>query len=370
MSKVLQEFQPERGRNSSKRLLDLLLNEHEIVSFYKDTPVELCKSLRRIKLKVIGRGKQGIVFDTNILIDKLPVVIKQSPANLKKVCTEDTEFVKLCSQFVTETAMGVLLSQLPSPNFVKIFSVFICPKKGKGFQIMEKLDGDLTDLFRIVRIPEKNRELAIESVIFQISHALYLMQKEMGATHNDLKPDNIFIKKIPRSQKLIYKIGNVTYNIPNLGFIIKIGDLGQARAFGVKSKFTKFLQVKRQLIDEPKIQKVLKFLPKTDFIKRAIVAKQFRSDALFRPTIDLQFLMNNLLFLKDFQKAQIVDEYFKLVEDKLCRVKGLCQIDRQQFFNPKGLFEKAATTRFPTVSATITPLQFIKSSKILQNFVV
>jgi len=83
-------------------------------------------------------------------------------------------------------------------------------------------------------------EQYIENALFQVLCGLETFHKYFQGMHNDLHPGNIFIKLVdsdlygpPGQQKPLkdythfeYNVRGVNYRIPNLGFIVKIGDMG------------------------------------------------------------------------------------------------------------------------------------------------
>lgn len=403
LSKKLHKNTVEKQLNKSDvvNLLNLIMNGNEIISFFKESN-SVCDFIKNNKKKivfkdnhsvvhrgyVIGRGYGGIVYDIDFKVKGIPVVIKKVNVNSKNLCSEDNEFVKSCSKYIAETMIGTILSTLYtkglSPNFVRIFHSFLCPKTRSGYQIIERIDGTLEELDKLIKKHglEKKTKMSIPDLktnaIFQICHALMTQQEKFGITHLDLKPDNVFIKiltskdiyngKVLKKQKFLhYTIGKKKKKIANPGFLVKIGDFGESRAFKIKTALSDNLQIKRQLVDEKIKHKISKILSKNEFFKRDLIRMQFKADSLFRPTLDLQFLMNNLLFDPEFSGLTIINEYFLLVEEKLCKDKNMCNIDRNKLFIPNTGFKRFPTSRFPTTPATITPKNFLLKSIVFQN---
>lgn len=386
------------NNGSIDKLYKLLINGNEIVSFFKESN-ELCDFIRMNKRRilmggykgnVLGRGFGGIVYDLNLKINGIPVVIKKAKINTKVLCQEDNEYVKRCGKYISESCIGSIINTLYekgiSPNFIRTFHSFVCLKKKAGFQILEKIDGTLEDLDKMIDkydLIKKTNMTPTEiktNAIFQTVHALMTQQNKYGITHSDLKPDNVFIKiltnndiykgkRLINQKYFIYKVKNKNIKIKNPGFLVKIGDFGQSRAFKIKTAFTNNLQIKRQLIDEKGIRKFAKLLPKNEFIKREIIRQEEKFDSLFRPTIDLQFLMNNLLYDKNYSGLSIVNEFFTIVEDKLCKQQKMCNIDRYKVFIPKTKFAKFPTSRYPIIPATITPYYFLIHSNVFKYII-
>jgi hypothetical protein len=63
---------------------------------------------------------------------------------------------------------------------------------------------------------------------FQITTSIYVLQNYFNMTHFDLHSENILVQKVKKGGYYIYKIDNVIYKVPNLGYRFFIIDLGQA----------------------------------------------------------------------------------------------------------------------------------------------
>jgi hypothetical protein len=63
---------------------------------------------------------------------------------------------------------------------------------------------------------------------FQITIALYSLQRYFNMTHFDLHAENILVKKVKKGGYNVYIINNTKYKVPNLGYIFYIIDFGQA----------------------------------------------------------------------------------------------------------------------------------------------
>lgn len=67
------------------------------------------------------------------------------------------------------------------------------------------------------------------NAFFQITTALFALQKYFNMTHLDLHSDNILVKKIKKGGYWSYNINGNVYKVPNLGFQLFIVDFGHAR---------------------------------------------------------------------------------------------------------------------------------------------
>ena len=63
---------------------------------------------------------------------------------------------------------------------------------------------------------------------FQITSAIYVLQHYFNMTHIDLHSENVLVQKVKKSGYWNYKIDNVNYKVPNLGYRFFIIDLGRA----------------------------------------------------------------------------------------------------------------------------------------------
>ncbi len=77
----------------------------------------------------------------------------------------------------------------------------------------------------------------VDSIILPVLHSLWLMHKHYNMTHYDCFVRNIFVTRTPKSiwkqdlgeiTHFAYHVENFTFYIPNVGFIIKMGDFGTA----------------------------------------------------------------------------------------------------------------------------------------------
>jgi hypothetical protein len=63
---------------------------------------------------------------------------------------------------------------------------------------------------------------------FQVFAGLYTLQKYFDMTHHDLHWGNVLVLKINKGGYLYYKIDNIYYKIPNIGFLFVLWDFGYA----------------------------------------------------------------------------------------------------------------------------------------------
>ena len=110
------------------------------------------------------------------------------------------------------------------PNFIYIYDYI----QNKDLQIiMEYADGDTDFLFTKKNINSK----LLKSYLFQIFVGILCLSKILKIFHRDIKPKNIFFKKIDESIIFNYRINNINYNVPTYGYLFIIGDFGIAKDY-------------------------------------------------------------------------------------------------------------------------------------------
>lgn len=141
------------------------------------------------------------------------------------------------AEYMISVLCGDLKRKGICENFLDVigFSMCIRNEKMRDYVFMEKIDGDLDRLGRMIKtesIPREKAECIIESIFLQILFAMSVMNRVAGVQHNDLHIGNIFYKTAPNSPKLFkYILDNRNIYIPNEGYIAKIGDFGFAAKY-------------------------------------------------------------------------------------------------------------------------------------------
>jgi hypothetical protein len=173
-------------------------------------------------------------------------IISQKEAVETSVMKERITLTSACfSEFVNESLCHILLTDLVAkhitPHLVMGFRSLEC--ENIGYLLQERIDSTLEETLE--QDPQiDSRGLA--SLYLQIFVTLHILQETCGFKHHDLHTDNIFIKKISptmvwkgermdQATHFQYVLGNgVTLYIPNIGYIVKIGDfgIGSMDAFG------------------------------------------------------------------------------------------------------------------------------------------
>lgn len=144
-------------------------------------------------------------------------------------------------------------------TFCKMCSLTLNKKNKEGFcsvTLMEMADGDLRDWERDIRHKTSSLEYnsLLENILFQILSAVYVLQKVFSLLHNDIKAENILIKRIASGGYWKYIIEGETYFIPNMGVIALIADFGVSRSFDLKYSLDGYLGERNAKIVDGKFQ--------------------------------------------------------------------------------------------------------------------
>lgn len=236
----------------------------------------------------IARGSQGVILRMYAQ-DGTGVAVKQANVPIKKSrlsCPMNTTTEKGCYPDMNEIVISVLCSHLyssgRSPHFVQIFDVFACddltdnwsdavkrfvgfdvkvPSRSKDFTfpylVMELIDGSMDKFpafvaklhsyfINVMHKEDKDipsSSLLLDNALLQAFMALHTFQYELKGMHNDLHLGNLFLKicddtlfngkPLKEYEYFEYTLHThgrdpIPVKIPNMGFIVKLGDMGHA----------------------------------------------------------------------------------------------------------------------------------------------
>jgi len=165
-----------------------------------------CKKLiEKNKLEFINKGIQGEVFKV-FSSDCGSVIVK------KRIIDEKEKKWKNNKQWITEEFETEYKIMLLTNRMI---DKFICPNFIEAYDFdannllltMEYADGDSSFLFK----DEYQEEDIYKSYLCQVLIALYAFTNYTQLYHRDVKPKNIFYKKINQDIVLHYKINNNNY---------------------------------------------------------------------------------------------------------------------------------------------------------------
>jgi len=192
------------------------------------------------KISVLGQGGQGKVYKycsknnckDNLAIKKIYIDKKQSKYiddifNIKAF--KFGIFIELSSYYF----INELVFQKISPNFILNYGHEFIDRTGicndiypySGYFYNEYVSN--SQLYTEWVKQEHTLHLWYNG-FFQITTAIYALQKHFNMTHLDLHSDNILVKQVKPGGYWTYIINNLVYKVPNLGYIFYINDFGHA----------------------------------------------------------------------------------------------------------------------------------------------
>ena len=142
------------------------------------------------------------------------------------------------NELLVNSVLQHLITSQVTPHVLVVNSLYYNPTDGASM-CMERYDWDL-DEFASRYSTWWNLE-RMAAIIFQAMHALYVLQSTVQLKHHDLHDQNIAISRITetttfRGQPLwgvpsfLYTVDGVEYRVPNVGYLVKITDMGFASA--------------------------------------------------------------------------------------------------------------------------------------------
>ena len=193
-----------------------------------------------IKKNVLGKGGQGVVY-------KYCLSKPSSYCTAVKKMYLDTKVSKYIKDIYNEKAykegLYIELSSMQLTN--QLILQKICPNYILNYHFSYKeRDGICNDIYPYTMYFYNefidNSEVYTEWVkkvhkiemwynaYFQITIAIYALQRHFNMTHLDLHSDNILVVKVKEGGHWIYEIDGIKYYVPNLGYIFYINDFGHA----------------------------------------------------------------------------------------------------------------------------------------------
>jgi hypothetical protein len=258
-----------------------------------------------------------------------------------------------------------------SPNFMYMYDVYY--KDGAWYLLEELIDGTLKDLTSEMipklqeywrtrneeemskgekPIPIPTRSQIRRNILFQICAALYTFQTELKGMHADFHWKNVFLKicddtlymgkKLKDIKEFVYEIEGNTYNLPNIGILAKIGDLGFATTQATRTDQTPLMTTWNSMgagvqmilaaredktrsemfkdditgVTADTLDVILKELPRksnlTDFFAKYTTSLSMRSGRRYDPTFDITCLFLGLSSRQDWFRDPVIMLFEKL----------------------------------------------------------
>lgn len=261
-----------------------------------------CKKLLYKKSKFLGKGGQGQVFK---------IESKECGGIVLKKYYEYTKKEEIKKEIYMLNHVKKLIDNNVCPNFIYMF------ENGKidnlEYILMEYADGDIERWFEF-----EHTDSEIKSFVFQMLVGILSIQKYLKAYHSDLKPKNIFFKKLSDKKNFKYKINNEEYYVPTFGNLFLIADFGHAKSLLVKDD----LKIEDKIIDAIAINKDFRHI--LHISKRLIVTNIMEKGI---DTLDkLYNVINNDEYLNKIKKyygsesdkiKKDFEKYPKYLQDKM-----------------------------------------------------
>lgn len=261
-----------------------------------------CKKLLSKKLQFLGKGGQGSVFK---------IESKECGGIVLKKYYNYTNQEEINKEISMLNRVKEIIKNNICPNFI------LMHENGKmnnlDYILMEYADGDIERWFEF-----EHTNAEIKSFVFQMLVGILAVQKYLKAYHSDLKPKNIFFKRLHEKGNFKYKINNEEYYVPTFGNLFLIADFGHAKSLLIKED----LKIEDKIIDAIAINKDFRHILHIN--KRLIVTNMMekgidRLDKLFNLIKSPENLNKLKKYLdsesdkikKDFQK------YPKYLQDKM-----------------------------------------------------
>jgi 2-cysteine adaptor domain./Protein kinase domain. len=212
---------------------------------------------------LIGSGSFGQVFsgvfrNVHIAAKQSLLSIKERNEVMRNIAAGQKTLFNKCypNEYRFQVLTQKLLDDNKSQNFLNIYGLSFCKdgeitlhnrlKKGSCYiTFMELADESLSSV-------SLRTEQTHCNMLFQLLAALHILQKIYSILHNDIKAENILIKRIPPGGVWEYVIQNKSYFVANIGFIALINDFGVSRSFSPDYTLDGYLGERNAVIEDGK----------------------------------------------------------------------------------------------------------------------
>lgn len=172
--------------------------------------INLDECKKNIQKKFIGKGGQGSVFKLES---------KTCGGVVLKTYHKTTNKDEIFKEVNILDKVKKLIDEDICPNFLYYYDFF---KINDIFNIIiEYADGDLESWVKVNHTDDEWKNM-----IFQFIIGIHAIQKYLKGYHSDLKPKNIFFKKINKKGYFEFQVNDKKYYLENLGFLILLADYG------------------------------------------------------------------------------------------------------------------------------------------------
>jgi hypothetical protein len=140
------------------------------------------------------------------------------------------------NELLVNSVLQHLLTNSVTPHLLHVHQFYYHPKDGASM-CMEKFDYDLDDFAGRKKTWWTLERMGV--VIFQALHVLYVLQTVLQFKHHDLHDQNVALIRITddmyfrghhllSASHFVYTVEGVTFYVPNIGYLVKITDMGFA----------------------------------------------------------------------------------------------------------------------------------------------
>jgi serine/threonine protein kinase len=171
-----------------------------------------------INFTFLGKGGQGSAYLMKSNNECGSGVIKVS--KFSNMSTKEINILQKCKELIESNHVANLLYY---NGHLKLGNTY--------YIATEFADGTLEKWIEEVHTYDEWR-----SFMFQILHGIHIIQTKLKGFHNDLKPKNIFYKKI-KDGYIRYDINGKSFHVRTFGFLFLIADFGHMQI--VNEKFNK-----------------------------------------------------------------------------------------------------------------------------------
>ena len=140
------------------------------------------------------------------------------------------------NEVLVNAVLQHLLTNSVTPHLLHVHKMYYHPRDGASM-CMEKFDYNLDEFAQRRSWTWTLEKMGV--IVFQALHALYVLQTAVQFKHHDLHDQNVALVRITedmtfRGQSLsaashfVYTVDDQTYYVPNIGYLVKIVDMGFA----------------------------------------------------------------------------------------------------------------------------------------------
>jgi hypothetical protein len=248
-------------------------------------------------LTFLGKGGQGTAYLLNTLLcGKIVIKIsKNIPDTEKEILA-----LKMCKQYIDNDI---------TPNFLYYYDTI--NKNNMSYILTEYADGTLEDWIRVVHSDSEWR-----SFMFQFLHGVYIIQTLLKAYHSDLKPKNIFYKKLKSKDSVFkYIIANDTYYVPTHGYLFMLADFGHIQSMLVGKPKISNSTIQTHIDNNIDLEHIIE-LPKRILVSS--LEKMYTKDQMINIIKDNKDeYFNNYLQSKTAQINKDLNKYPQFIKNKM-----------------------------------------------------